>query len=55
VKIIDVYQSTLRLHPEIIKYFPDYSDEEEVYRPQKDYFWNVYYTLEPESALHMLE
>jgi len=33
VKIIDVYQSTLRLHPEIIKYFPDYSDEEEVYRP----------------------
>ena len=54
VKIVDVYQSALRMMPELIKYFPDYSDEEDEYHPQKDYFWNVYYTLDPENALHML-
>lgn len=55
MKIVDVYKSALRLHPELVKYFPDYSEDEMEYRPQKDYFWNVYYSKEPESALHMLE
>lgn len=28
-------------------YFPDYQDSKDGYNPPREYFWNVFFTLEP--------
>lgn len=29
------------------QYFPDYGESQDGYNPPREYFWNVFFTLEP--------
>ena len=50
----DEYRTAHRRLPVLRTCFPDY-DENEEYLPQKQYFWNVYHTLDPEFVTKYVE
>ena len=51
----EVYKTAKRLLPQISVYFPDYEEVQEEFRPQRDYFWNVYHTLDPQSVSKIVD
>jgi hypothetical protein len=45
-KLEDEYAKAIERNPELKDYFPHY--EEGKFKPSRQYFWEVWHTLEPE-------
>jgi hypothetical protein len=37
------------------EYFPDYGLDEDGYLPQRDYFWNVYNSIDSEDCMFKVQ
>lgn len=47
VNLKSEYVSACRRIDDFKKYFPDYDDCVDGYHPPREYFWNVFFTLDP--------
>lgn len=48
VSLREEYKSACIQIEDLDQYFPDYKDNDEGYTPPREYFWNVFYTKDPE-------
>lgn len=55
VSLWDLYRKACFKNEKIREYFPDYGQDEDGYLPQRDYFWNVYNSIDSADCIFKVQ